>query len=177
MVGCIHYITKCHNLCKSDSQTGKWLYCRGSPTGMRAPSLMSITPTQGTGIRRRNTQSIWLWRPIGLECKTSTGLGEKETPHLESSHKVSHALGPRAKQWLHKTLGQTYLQDLEGLLGMQESAVAHCGGKNTGHRCPKEYLSAWVLPEELLSFSLWKREHKNRKLDKMRRQGDIFQTI
>ena len=33
-----------------------------------------------------------------------------------------------------RSLGQMYLQDLEGLLARQGSAVAHCRGKNTGGR-------------------------------------------
>ena len=37
-----------------------------------------------------------------LDCRRSTRLGETETPLLEDAHKFSHALGPRAKQWLHR---------------------------------------------------------------------------
>ena len=58
-------------------------------------------------------------RAGGLECRSSKGLAEIETPILEGAHKVSCALGPRAKQGLHKNLGQTYLQVLEDLLGRQ----------------------------------------------------------
>ena len=35
-----------------------------------------------------------------------------------------------------RSLGQMYLQDLEGLLARQGSTVAHCRGKNTGGRGP-----------------------------------------
>ena len=62
---------------------------------------------------------------MGLECRSSTGLRERET--LQDAHKVLCALGPRVKQELHKNLGQTYLWVLEGLLGRQMSAVSHCG--------------------------------------------------
>ena len=74
-------------------------------------------PSEGSSIRRRSPQSIWLWKPAGLECRSSIGLGETETPLLEGAHKVSHELGPRAKQWIHRSLGHTYLQVLEDLLG------------------------------------------------------------
>ena len=102
-----------------------------------------------SGIWRRSLQSMWLWRPVGLECKSSARLEETETPFLEGAHKVSCELQPRAKQWLHRSLGQTYLWVLEGLLGRQGLAVAHCSGKDTGSGGPREYFSAWVslLPE------------------------------
>ena len=45
-------------------------------------------------------------------------------------------LCPRAKQRLHRNLSQTYMQVLEGLLGMQESAVAHCGGRTLDLEVP-----------------------------------------
>lgn len=37
--------------------------------------------------------------------------------------------GPKAKHGLLKDLGQIYLWLLDGLLGNQGVAVAHCGGK------------------------------------------------
>ena len=39
------------------------------------------------------------------------------TPLFEGAHRISCALGPGAQERLHKNLGQTYLQVLEGLLG------------------------------------------------------------
>ena len=53
---------------------------------------------------------------------------ETEIPVLDGSHRIPCALGPRAKQRLHKTLGQIYLWVFEDLLGKQGAAVAHCGG-------------------------------------------------
>ena len=58
---------------------------------------------------------------------------------LEGAHKVSRALGPSTKEYLHRNLGYTYLQLLEGLLGRQSSTIAHCGGKDTGSGSPREY--------------------------------------
>ena len=34
---------------------------------------------------------------MGLECRSSTGLGEAEIPLLEGAHTVSHALGTKGK--------------------------------------------------------------------------------
>ena len=104
-------------------------------------------PSWGPDIGRRSPQSIWFWRPAGLECRSSTGLGETKTPYLEGAHKVSCALGPTAKQWLHRSLGQTYLWVLESLLGRWGSALTHCWGKDTGGGVPWEYSSSWALLE------------------------------
>ena len=41
----------------------------------------------------------WVQEPMGL--------GEIETPFLKGAHRLSRALGPRAKQRLHGNLGQT----------------------------------------------------------------------
>ena len=48
---------------------------------------------------------------------------------MEGASRVSCALGSRAKQGLHKNLGQTYLQVLEGLLERQELVVAGRRGR------------------------------------------------
>ena len=45
------------------------------------------------------------------------GLGEADTPLLEGAHRLSCALGPMAKQRLHRNLCHTYLQVLEDILG------------------------------------------------------------
>ncbi len=72
---------------------------------------------------------IWHWEkePLehlalkarGLVHRSSMGLGEMETPFLKGTPRLSHALGPRAKQSLYSNLGQTWLQFLEDLLGKQ----------------------------------------------------------
>ena len=60
---------------------------------------------------------IWHWEkelPEHLALKASgacvqelLGLGEMETPFLKGAHRLSGALGPRAKQSLLGNLGQT----------------------------------------------------------------------
>ena len=52
-----------------------------------------------------------------------------ETPFLKGTHRRSHALGPRAKQSLHRNLGQTQLQFLQDLLGKLGVNVACCEGR------------------------------------------------
>ena len=86
---------------------------------MKVLSPTSGFPTWGSGNRRRNSQRIRLWRLTGFDCRTSTGLGETETPLLEDTHKVVCASGPsRKEQWPHRRLN-TYLLVLEGLLQRQ----------------------------------------------------------
>ena len=86
-------------------------------------------PEPGVWNQEEVPQSIWLSRPEGLECKSSIGLKKAETPLLEGAHKVSGALGPKAKQWLHRSPEQTYWWVLEGLQRRQELAVAHQQGR------------------------------------------------
>ena len=77
-----------------------------------SPTLGS--PVWGSGIRRRSPQSIWLWRPAGLNCRSSTGVGETETPQWEDAHKFSCAPGPRAKLVTSKEPGPDLPSGLQG---------------------------------------------------------------
>ena len=84
-------------------------------------------PAWGPNQRTGNPQGIWPWRPVGFDYKTSTGLGETETPVLERTNEIVHTPRPRGKeQWLHRRLNQNYLPVLEGLLWRSGLAVAHC---------------------------------------------------
>ena len=75
-----------------------------------------------------------------FDYRTSTGLGETETPFLEGTHKVVCTLGPRGKeQCSHRRLNHTYQLVLEGLLQRWGAAVAHCGDKDTGSRSSGKY--------------------------------------
>ena len=102
----------------------------------------------GSGNGRKNSQRIRLWRLVGFDCRTSTGLRVTKTPLLEGTHKVVCASGPRGKvQWHHKRLNQTYLLVLEGLLQRQGAAVAHLRDKDTSSRSSGKYFLVWPLPE------------------------------
>ena len=80
-----------------DSQTREHLYHRSPPTGVKVLSPTSVFPTWRSGNGRRNSYRIRLWRLVEFDCRTSTGLGETETPLLEGTHKVVCALGPRGR--------------------------------------------------------------------------------
>ena len=135
-----------------DSQTGEQLSHRSPPTGLKVLSPTSGLPTWGYGNGRRNSQRIRLWRLAGFDCRTLTGLGETETPHLEGTHKVVCASGPMGKeQWPHRRLNQTYQLVLEGLLQRWGMAVAHRGDKDIGSRSSGKYYLVWPLPESAIS--------------------------
>ena len=138
-----------------DSQTGEQLYHRSPPTGVKVLSPTSGFPTWGAGKGRRNFQRIRLWRRAGFDCRTSTGLGETETPLLESTHKVVCTSGPKGKEHgPHRRLNQTYLLLFKGLLERQGgAAVAHRKDKDTGSRSSGKYSLVWALPESTISLT------------------------
>ena len=147
-----HDKIKSHNRWVGGSQTGEHLYHRSPPTGVKVLSPTSAFPTWGSGNGRRNPQRIRLWKLVGFDCRTSTGLGETETALLEGTHKVLCVPGPRGKeQWAHRRLNQTFLLVLEGLLQRRGVAVAHRGDKDTGSRSSGKYSLAWALQESTIS--------------------------
>ena len=70
--------------------------------------------------------------PVRLVCRNSTVLGERGNPHLKGTHRLSCALGLRAKQRLNRNLGQTCLWFLKNILGKLGMTVAHCGVRTLG---------------------------------------------
>ena len=65
--------------------------------------------------------------------RSSTGLGETETPFFKGAHRLSGALGPKAKWRHHRNLGQICLWFMEDLLDKQ----GDCGslwGKDIGDK-------------------------------------------
>ena len=64
---------------------------------LKVLSPTSGFPTWESGNGRRNSQRISLWRLAVFDCRTSTGLGETETPLLEGTHKVVCTSGPRGR--------------------------------------------------------------------------------
>ena len=62
-------------------------------------------PTWGSGKGTESPRGIWLWRPVGFEYTTSTGLGKEKL-----TNKTLCAPGPRRReQWPHKRLSQICL--------------------------------------------------------------------
>ena len=107
----------------------------------------------------RNSQGIWPWSPVRFDYKTFTGLGETETPVLESTNKTLHAPRLRGKeQWLlHRRLNQNDLLVLEGLLWRRESSGAHYRDGALVWEGPPWYTRSWCVYDSLsvVSNSLW----------------------
>ena len=82
--------------------------------GVRVLSSMSCPNAWGSG-------------PVGLVHRSSMELGKLETLFLKSTHKLSYALGPWAKQRLHRNLGQTCLHFLGDLMRKKGVTVFCCG--------------------------------------------------
>ena len=120
--------------------------------GVKILSPMSGSPIWWSGNGRRRRKRIWLWKPGGLDSRASTGLGETESPLLDGTQKVSGTPGSRGrKQWPHKSLGQTYLLILEGLLQRRGVAVAPCGYKHWWRQFWEVF--HWIKPSWRPPFS------------------------
>ena len=81
---------------------------------------MSGFPAWGSDRGTRNPSWIWPWSPKEFDYRTSTGLGETETPVMEGTNKTLGVPRPRGKeQWPHRSMSagpSNYLLVLEGLL-------------------------------------------------------------
>lgn len=106
---------------------------------------MSGLPAQGSGTRKRHLHSIWLWRPVGMNCRSSTGLRKIETSLLKGIH-IQNLMHTRTKgkisnlieAWARPTC---WCQRVSwGSWG----DVAHPGNIDTGHGYIKEHSSAWL---------------------------------
>ena len=111
-------------------------YIRGSPTGMSILNPMSGSPAPGSGFRRGSPQSMLRSYATYVKELHKTGGGGAGTLLLEGAHRIPCPLCPRAKQGPHENLGQTCLWVLEGILGKQGAAVAHCGGRTLEAEVP-----------------------------------------
>ena len=119
-----HDTVKSHTAQVGNPQTGEQLYRRSSPTGVRETSEPhSRLPSPGFSTGRRSPQSYLALKAsrAWLQELHRTG-GNKE----EGTHKVHVHRVPGQKQWLHRSLGQTYLLVLEGLLERRGSG-GNCG--------------------------------------------------
>lgn len=77
-----------------------------------------------------------------FDCRSSIGQGEAETPLLEGVHKTWCTPELRKKQWLHRSLRQTYMLVLEGLLGKLGVDVVSSGLIKAGSVYLRECSSA-----------------------------------
>ena len=71
-------IIKSHTLPPLSGEPSSWKL-RGSPTKVRILSPIWDHSSQGFSTRKRSSQSIQLWRPVGLDCRSSTELEEIKT--------------------------------------------------------------------------------------------------
>ena len=76
-------------------QTGKQLYQRSSCTVVKVLGPRRDFPIWWSGKGNENLWRIWLWRPVGFDYRTSTGLG-KQT--LGDQKQNLCASGPRRKE-------------------------------------------------------------------------------
>ena len=104
----------------------------GAPQNKEQITFLFQIKGRGT----ENPQGIWLWRPVGFDYITSTGLGNQRL--LEDTNYTLYTPGPRRKEkWLHKRLSQT---------GLERSGVSGrgVGGLPQGHRhWPQQSWEAW----------------------------------
>ena len=64
--------------CQADNpQTGEQLYQRSSCAVAKVLEPTTDSPTCGSRKGTENPQGIWLWRPVGFDCRTPTGLGKQ----------------------------------------------------------------------------------------------------
>ena len=119
------------------------LYQRNSCTVKKVLGSTTDFPTWGSSKRTKNTQGIWLWRPVEFDYRISPGLGNKL---LEGTNKTVCAPGARKKeQSPHKRLSQTCLWGCKSLwwgVGWQWPA-AGSGALNTT-------MHTWALSKEVI---------------------------
>ena len=60
-----------------DPQTREQLYQRCFPTVTKILGPTTDFPTWGSSKVTENPKGIWLWRPVGFDYRTSTGLGKQ----------------------------------------------------------------------------------------------------
>ena len=119
-------------------QTAEQLYQGNSHTIKKVLGPQQIFPNLEFSKGTENPQGIWLWRPVGFDYRTSTGLGK---PTL-GGHKQNlvHTRSQEKEQFSHKRLSQTCLCVPRSLQQRHGSTVAWCGVRST------EYNSACTSP-------------------------------
>ena len=115
-------------------------------------ALTSGFPAWGSNKGTKNYQGIWLWRPVGFDCRISTGLGETETPHLEGGKNKTKHQDPRERNcdptgdWIRLTsVGKALVESW--VKAWVPIHVNRSTGSNRPGRCP----SACVLLEVTIS--------------------------
>ena len=68
------------------TKSGDQWYQRSSPTVVKVQNSTSGFPASGHNKGTDYPHGIWPWSPAGFDYKTSTGMGETETPGLEGTN-------------------------------------------------------------------------------------------
>ena len=113
---------------------------------------MTGLPTWGSGKGTENPQWIWLWRPVGFDYRTSTGLGKQTL----RGHKQNLVPGPtRKEQCPHRRVSQTCLWVSRSIQWRHGLTVACCGLRGTEYNSTGRHKSFWRrCPLPLPQFGL-----------------------
>ena len=85
--------------CRADDpQTAEQLYQINCHTVKKVLGAITGFPALGSGKETDNPQGIWLWRPVGFDYRTYTGLGKQTLCHLEGTNTTLCTPGPRRNQ-------------------------------------------------------------------------------
>ena len=101
----------------------------------------------------RATRTSGIEGQWGLVCRSSTGQREAETPFLARAHRLSCALGPRAKQGLGWESGFDVPAVLGGPPGKAGVNVACCGERTLEAKLSGIFLSCGSLEAAILGKS------------------------
>ena len=121
--GCFWNIIKSHTHQVGNQEAGKWLWCRGSPIGVRVLSPTPGSPARGSGIGKMSSKSSCLWKQVELELHRNGGNREST---FEGCTQVFRGTGTYSKAATPQEPGT----DLPAGLGRSPGGVeVHCGSQ------------------------------------------------
>ena len=98
-----------------DPQTREQLYQRSFPTVTKILGPTTDFPTWGSSKGTENPKGIWLWRPVGFDYRTSTGLGKqtlwghKQNLVCTRTQEKGSVTPQETCLWVSRSLGQRCL--------------------------------------------------------------------
>ena len=122
-----------HNIIKSNTpqvgypQTEEQLRHKSSPMGVRVLSPMAGPRAKVSGIWRRHFQNIWLWRPLGFNCRSSI---------KDTGRKILHSWKVYTENKIQRNKPMQKTCALKTMTLMKES-------KDDTNRC-KDSLCSWI---------------------------------
>ena len=117
--------------------------------------VLSLTSSSPSLIQYKSLQSIWLWRPVGLNCRSLTELGEIQTSFLKGTHKNSHT--PSKRSYLIGAWARLTCWTCRVSRRGKRVAVAHPGHVVMSNRYSGAYSAMWRqwLQSWLSSMETW----------------------